>query len=1424
MLREHKGYGVPLRFYDAVPDSGTDVHVQLDYAISPDYISDTAVEYSEDGSEWIEYTGDPITLQVGNTLYFRAAGDNRPACEAGSGSPFGKFTITGGKCKCGGDIMSLLDRDMQATIAYPAIFLGMFKNQPILTAPEISASEYRDGCFKSMFEDCSYMTDTVPVLHAEELAQECCSSMFYGCSSMESTPDMKFKITATKACESMFEGCSSVTKVVLRNLSLTPDCFKRMFYGCLSLNYIKCNFIRWPEYRQEYISEAGNSAIANATLDWTYGVAPVGTFVRDYRLPLYINNKPGSGTDPGTGFVYNWDEVHSVAYVTTDMYNFDPWIGKESGNETTIPECAVMYRTIKDTKSGFTATFKWLSSYAVTGSEGGSIVSSEIRALVNGTRLHADPDHAGLLCIDELLAENFNIESGEPLHMTPDHEITIDWGDGYRTILPKLKYVDPTTVFSQNQYSEGDTIGGIFQHTYAAPQNGESGQYIISVCSDDIDEDTTFTDKVNVIYNDGLGGGQEYIGCMPPLVAGAGSNIDALLTPFLPMYRGNRADKNYYPMCCLFYRNTQLVSVPASNSKIYPDDSNVYGYMFYKCKNATLHPEFAFARMFDGCTSLKNSPALFIAEPNSPGNTDELPPITASGTSTLEGFMRNCGEISEISVPFGIMDTSDEGMEYEHYDDNLSGHGSFGYAEFIDCKDVTSKLKTIHCGFFDWPDYSEYLYPDTSKFMCFATYNWTRNVYDEYGTKGTFICPFASVASRVSEDLGNDHEHEYNPWSVAVIPDDWFLTFTNNTQSAESVTLKNQRKLFASLIGNKRLLNLKVNTDNKLDDNNPGITLVPVENHGHLLEYRKSKPTSGWYNWLEITDDTLSNGVIHSDAQPSNLSSESGFDFVWSVTLQPGEAVQLRGVPGMLQHLSWIDDTTLEGRADLHMNFIKTNFYSNGGDAGYWEECDVVNTAFTDAWSDIIYTERTRQDATGTGWRQLYKANVWRGSRMLTGINNRQMYYQFYGCNGLDVTGKIDTFFDWLDIRSRAFTAPPYTYFRLFKGTGIVSAPDIFAYWGPDRGEFAECFRDCASLTSPARMNLSPLKAVPHEGPAPTVHFNYVAMNTTPYIPGEQYSGIINVESSSAAIQSDLIGTKLTRNLGQGWYYFGNYITPHPKVSATSDAKSCQGAFEGMYRDCVNLEWPTVSKPVHTTGTPGIHMDMDFPLQLGIAFVFVGNGRVQDRSRTMKDMFNGCKKIGTFGLYTYGKTDNSVNPKKTSNLKWHCMHKMFYDCCNNANTDYLWNCFYTCLSLKHFSWYGENPCHSSHNGSVASWEGGGPYENWLGGTTNVAKIYTNCAIKPYDWSINPITSVTRGDSHVGTCKNSAWEQAAADHFSELASMPALDGPGDITFYDWHKTLAMWNATAENNPLIMRDSLTWLTNKDFTNPDFSDWEQ
>jgi hypothetical protein len=227
-------------------------------------------------------------------------------------------------------------------------------------------------------------------------------------------------------------------------------------------------------------------------------------------------------------------------------------------------------------------------------------------------------------------------------------------------------------------------------------------------------------------------------------------------------------------------------------------------------------------------------------------------------------------------------------------------------------------------------------------------------------------------------------------------------------------------------------------------------------------------------------------------------------------------------------------------------------------------------------------------------------------------------------------------------------------------------------------------------------------------------------------------------------------------------------------------------------------------------------MDMDFPLQLGIAFVFVGNGRVQDRSRTMKDMFNGCKNIGAFGLYTYGKTDDSANPKKASNLKWHCMHKMFYDCCNNANIDYLWNCFYTCLSLKHFSWYVENTSHSSHNGSVASWEGGGPYENWLGGTTNVAKIYTNCAIKPYDWSINPITSVTRGDSHIGSCRNSAWQQAYNDHSTELSAYSVGSS--------YNKTLPLWNATVDNNPLMMRDSLTWLTNKDFTNPDFSDWNQ
>jgi hypothetical protein len=1383
MLREHKGHGAPLKFYDAQTTSA----ISLEFGTYP-YAPDTAVEYSEDGSSWTEYFSDmSLSLAPGDTLYFRASKDNREYFEASNEYSFGKFKITEA-CKCSGDVMSLLDRDMRANIAYQNVFADMFSGQPIITAPDISATEYRDGCFSSMFEGCTYLEETVRVLYAEDLAYECCMNMFKDCIAMTSTPDLRFKVTAQKSCQSMFEGCTSITKVVLRNTDLTKNCFKRMFYGCSSLNNIKCLFRKWPEYRQQYQSEEGNSARTDATLDWTYGVAPVGTFTRDYMLPLYINDEAASGTDSYSGETFNWDAVHGVDYNTSGMYHFDPWVGRESVNNTTIPECAVRYRTIKDDKSGFTATFKWLCNYSVTGSASGHIESSELRDLVDGSGSYSNADHAGLLSIDDLVEEEFTIEQNQSLWMTPDHDVCIDWGDGHRTLVPKLRQVNPESLYEETSYYEQGDIGGIFSHTYSTPGEGDTGQYIITVCSDNIDDDTAFKDKEQVTYTSGTES-LEYIGCMLPLAALSGSNIEALLTPLLPIYRGNRSDGNCYPLCCMFYGNTQLVSVPESNSKITINgEDSVHGFMFYKNKKNFEHP-FAAARMFDGCNSLAVTPSLFAADPNS---SDELSPVAARNSS-FEGFLRRCTDISEFSVPHSQL-------------------APFMLAEFNDCNGLTSSLKQIDCNIEEWPDYSDYSIPDLTKTDCFSTYNWTRDVYDEYGSGGKFVNPNHDVCDRSSVSIsGEDHEHEYNPWVKKSIPEDWFLTFTNNTNSVQTVTLKNQRRLFASLVNGQRVLNLKFNTGNSISPNanDNEITTKTVHNHAHLLEYRMSPSAGVWSSWMEITDDTLSNGIIHSGQYQSSLTSETGFDFVWSVTLQPGNAVQLRGVPGEYSRFWWTSSTEGHGSNQWEMSFSNTNFYGSVGDAGYWKSCRCNNMSYTSAWNDLTYTNKEAIPDSHD-----YTATVWRGQRMLTGINNRKMYYQFYGCNGLEVTGKIDTFFDWLDILSGAFTAPPYTYFRLFKGTGIVKAPDIFAWQGPDRGEFAECFMECTNLAAPALMNLSAKCAEPAIGPAPKTYFNYITMDTLPWIPGLDFEQAQNwndnTESSAGgAVTADMV-TSSFRNLGQGWYSFGNYITPHPSVAATSYENSCQGAFESMYKDCTSLQWPTESDHVQS-----VHIAMNLPLQLGIAFVHRG-GRVQDRSRTMKEMFSGCKNIKTFGLYTYGKRTNDLDPERDSNLKWHCMHKMFYDCCDTSS-DYLWNCMYTCVSLKHFSKYGESTVPGAgqiNNGTPASWEGGGPYENWLGGTTNVAKMYTNCGQKPVNWGTNPISSVTRGNSHIGTCSNSAWQQAYNDHSSELSAY----GVGS----NYNKTLPLWNTQVYGDPMIVRHSLTWLADKDFTKGERPDW--
>ena len=112
-----------------------------------------------------------------------------------------------------------------------------------------------------MFAGCTSLT-TAPSLPATKLANNCYYNMFAGCTSLASAPvlpDVDFE-----------EPGSAIPQFA----------YVRMFYGCSSLNYIKCLVS----------SKTSGTDGNNLFEDWVNGVSGSGTFVRTANIQWNSGN------------------------------------------------------------------------------------------------------------------------------------------------------------------------------------------------------------------------------------------------------------------------------------------------------------------------------------------------------------------------------------------------------------------------------------------------------------------------------------------------------------------------------------------------------------------------------------------------------------------------------------------------------------------------------------------------------------------------------------------------------------------------------------------------------------------------------------------------------------------------------------------------------------------------------------------------------------------------------------------------------------------------------------------------------------------------------------------------------------------------------------------------------------------------------
>lgn len=156
--------------------------VRLQKNGSPSTIS---LQYSTDGSDWIDYTvDDNITVNnVNDKVMFKAKTTNT-AFSSNSNSLY-KFYLNAA-CKVSGNIMSLLDANCECTTLFDA-----------------------GQAFRNLFEGETNLVDASELmLPATILTSYCYAYMFYHCTSLSAPPRELPATTPSNNCyQSMFEQC-----------------------------------------------------------------------------------------------------------------------------------------------------------------------------------------------------------------------------------------------------------------------------------------------------------------------------------------------------------------------------------------------------------------------------------------------------------------------------------------------------------------------------------------------------------------------------------------------------------------------------------------------------------------------------------------------------------------------------------------------------------------------------------------------------------------------------------------------------------------------------------------------------------------------------------------------------------------------------------------------------------------------------------------------------------------------------------------------------------------------------------------------------------------------------------------------------------------------------------------------------------------
>lgn len=240
-------------------------------------------EYSRDKIEWVDWDFSPLTVNSGETVYFR--GNNASGFKPNPAQgPEYYFTTPSGSFNIGGDIRTLL-----AKVELP--------NVP---------PQY---CFRYFFNNCSIVeVDKNTLGHFTALSTGCFADLFTNCTSLTKTPDLPYMTLAGECYKNLFNECRALeTAPELPAKTINTSSYENLFHNCKNLTYVKC---------------LATSGLSNAK-NMTSGVNTTGVFIKDYAADW-------SGVQNGipSGWTVKENEIELIDTAITINGTYTAELGK----------------------------------------------------------------------------------------------------------------------------------------------------------------------------------------------------------------------------------------------------------------------------------------------------------------------------------------------------------------------------------------------------------------------------------------------------------------------------------------------------------------------------------------------------------------------------------------------------------------------------------------------------------------------------------------------------------------------------------------------------------------------------------------------------------------------------------------------------------------------------------------------------------------------------------------------------------------------------------------------------------------------------------------------------------------------------------------------------------------------------------------